>query len=161
MAYVRQKNAGPAVQMRVAMNKFREAGIILGLFCFVCVLANADAKAQTIYYNVHNLALKSGESAELADVYYINGDCKSLLKATPEVEILDGPPGITAALKEDRIVPRAFSCTKPVPGAKLIITAGELTEYGRARMVLRIKMKTSVGDRQYSKDVNISLIPKE
>ena len=143
------------------MNKFREAGITLGLFCVVCVLANADAKAQTIYYNVHNLALKSGESAELADVYYINGDCKSLLKATPEVEILDGPPGITAALKEDRIVPRAFSCTKPVPGAKLIITAGELTEYGRARMVLRIKMKTSVGDRQYSKDVNISLIPNE
>jgi hypothetical protein len=48
-----------------------------------------------------------------------------------------------------------------VPGAKLIITAGEIEEYGRARMVLRIKMKTSVGDRQYSKDVNIELIPKE
>jgi hypothetical protein len=48
-----------------------------------------------------------------------------------------------------------------VPGGKLIITANEIEEYGRARMVLRIKMKTSVGDRQYSKDVNISLIPRE
>jgi hypothetical protein len=35
------------------MRKFREAGIILGLFCFVCVLANADAKAQTVYLNVY------------------------------------------------------------------------------------------------------------
>ena len=93
----------------------------------------------------------------LADVYYISGDCKSLLKATPQVEILDGPSGVTAEIKEDKIVPRGFGCTKPVP----IITASEIEDYGRARMVLRIKMKTSVGDRQYSKDVNISLIPKE
>jgi hypothetical protein len=143
------------------MRKFQEAAIIVGLFCFVCVLANADAKAQTVYFNVHNLALKSRESAELGDIYYVNGDCKSLLKATPVVEILDGPPGVTAEIKEDKIVPRAFSCTKPVPGGKLIITATEIEEYGRARMVLRIKMKTSVGDRQYSKDVNLSLIPRE
>lgn len=143
------------------MRKFREAGIVLGLFCFVCVLANADAKAQTIYFPVYNLALKSGESAELADVYYISTDCKSLLKATPEVEILDGPPGVTAAIKEEKIVPRTFGCTKPVPGGKLMVTASEVEEYGRARMVLRIKMKTSQGERQYSKDVNISLIPRE
>jgi hypothetical protein len=48
-----------------------------------------------------------------------------------------------------------------VPGGKLILTASEIEEYGRARMVLRIKMKTTQGDRQYSKDVNISLIPRE
>ena len=142
------------------MRKFRQAGIILGLFCFVCVLAN-DAKAQTIYFGVHNLALKSGESAELGEVYYISHDCKSLLKGAPEVEVLDGPPGVTAAIKEEKIVPRTFGCTKPVPGGKLIITASEIEEYGRARMVLRIKMKTSVGDRQYSRDVNISLIPRQ
>ena len=143
------------------MRKFREAGIVLGLFCFVCVLANADAKAQTFYFNVYNVALKSGESAELADVYYISGDCKSLLKATPQVEILDGPSGVTATIKEDKIVPRTFGCTKPVPGGKLIITAKEVEEYGRARLVLRVKMKTSSGERQWSRDVNISLIPSQ
>src|SRR5262245_6720124 len=146
--------------MRVTMRKFQEAGIILGLFCFVCVLAN-DAKAQTIYFGVHNLALKSGESAELGEVYYISHDCKSLLKGAPEVEVLDGPPGVTAAIKEEKIVARTFGCTKPVPGGKLIITASEIEEYGRARMVLRIKMKTSQGDRQHSRDVNISLIPRD
>jgi hypothetical protein len=48
-----------------------------------------------------------------------------------------------------------------VPGGKLIVTASEVEEYGRARMVLRIKLKTSLGDRQYSRDVNISLIPRQ
>jgi len=133
------------------MRKFREAGIIVALFGFVCVLANADAKAQTIYFGVHNIALKSGETAELADVYYITHDCKSLLKAVPEVEILDGPPGVNAAIKEDKIVPRTYGCTKPVPGGKLIVTASEIEEYGRARMVLRIKMKTSQGERRTAK----------
>jgi len=142
------------------MNKFREAGIILGLFCFVCVLAT-DAKAQTLYFNVHDIALKSGESAELTDVYYIGNNCQSLLKGAPEVEVLDGPPGVTAAIKEEKIVPRTFGCTKPVPGGKLIITAKEVEEYGRARMVLRVKLKTTVGDRQWSRDVNISLIPSQ
>jgi hypothetical protein len=46
-----------------------------------------------------------------------------------------------------------------VPGGKLIITANEVEDYGRARLVLRIKLKTSLGDRQYSRDVNLSLIP--
>jgi hypothetical protein len=41
------------------------------------------------------------------------------------------------------------------------MTANEVAEYGRARMVLRLKMKTSQGDRQPSVDVNISLLPKE
>ena len=94
------------------MHKNREAGIILGLFCFVCVLANADAKAQTVYFDVQTIALKSGESAELADVYYIGSNCQSLLKAVPEVEVLEGPPGVTATIKEDKIVPRTFGCTK-------------------------------------------------
>jgi hypothetical protein len=49
----------------------------------------------------------------------------------------------------------------PSPGGKLIITANEVEEYGRARMVLRIKLKTTVGDRQHSRDVNISLIPRQ
>ena len=141
------------------MRKFPEAGIIFGLTLLVSVLGNFGAKAQTIYFGVHNVALKSGESAELGQVYYIGLHCKSLLKATPEVEILDGPPGVTAAIREEMVVPRTVGCASPVPGGKLIITAKEIEDYGRARLVLRIKLKTSIGDRQYSRDVNLSLIP--
>src|SRR5438105_4927521 len=61
--------------------------------------------------------------------------------------------------RADRGRPRSVGCAKPVPGGKLIITAKEIEDYGRARLVLRIKLKTSLGDRQYSRDVNLSLIP--
>ena len=47
----------------------------------------------------------------------------------------------------------------PVPGGKLVISAQGVEDYSRTRMVLRIKLKTSLGDRQYTHDVNISLFP--
>src|SRR5262249_32756677 len=81
------------------------------------------------YRGLQNIALKSGESAELGDIYYISHDCKSLLKAAPEVEVLDGLLASLPRSKEERIVPRTFGCTKPVPGGKLIITANEVEEY--------------------------------
>src|SRR5262245_50279397 len=133
--------------------------IIFGLCFLLSVFSSFGAKAQTIYFGVQNVALKSGESAELAQVYYIGANCKSLLKARPEVEIMDGPPGVTAAIREEMVVPRGLGCAQAVQGGKLVITANEIEDYGRARLVLRIKLKTSVGDRQYSRDVLLSLIP--
>ena len=50
----------------VPMRKFREAGIVLGLFCFVCVLANADAKAQTLSFPAYNIALKAARASNWA-----------------------------------------------------------------------------------------------
>ena len=78
------------------MRKFQKAGIIVGLCCLACLFINAGAKGQTIYFGVHNIALKSGESAELGQVYYIGATCKSLLKARPRLrswtDLLASPP---------------------------------------------------------------------
>ena len=133
------------------------AALVLG--CLACIFVGGGAKAQTIYFGVHNVALKNGESAELGQVYFISRNCKSLLKGKPEVEILDGPPGVTAVIREEKVVPRGLSCANPVPGGKLVITAKDIEDYSRTRLVLRINLKTSLGDRQYSRDVNISLFP--
>jgi len=118
-------------------------------------------QAQTIQFTVKDVALKSGESAELADVSYITASCKSVLKATPEVEILDGPPGVTAAINPAKVVPRGLGCAKPVSGGKLVITAKDIQEPSYTRMVLRINYKTLSGDRQRSVNINISLFPED
>jgi hypothetical protein len=55
------------------------------------ILFGVGAQAQSIEFTVRNIALKNGESTELIDVWYINTNCKSVLKSTPEVEIIDGP----------------------------------------------------------------------
>jgi len=140
------------------MRDFSKAIFIFALSCVTCIFADV-AKAQTIYFGVHDIALKNGESAELAQVYYIGANCKSLLKGAPAVEIMDGPPGVTASIKEENVVPRGLGCAKPVPGGKLMVTAKDIQDYSRTRMVLRINLKTQLGDRQFSRDINISLFP--
>jgi hypothetical protein len=92
-------------------------------------------------------------------VYHIGHNCQSLLSGKPEVEIIEGPPGVTAVIKEEKVVPRTYGCAKPVPGGKLVLTAKDIEDYSRTRMVLRINLKTRQGDRQYSRDLNISLFP--
>jgi hypothetical protein len=133
---------------------FTAASLLLTLFA-----SGGTAQAQTIQWSVHDIALRSGESSELGDVYFISANCKSLLKATPEVEILDGPPGVTAAINAAKVVPRFYNCAKPVAGGKLVISAKDIQEQSYTRMVLRINYKTLSGDRQRSENINIALFP--
>ena len=128
--------------------------------CFTCTLHNGASQAQTIQFTVREIALKSGESSELGDIFFVSTSCKSLLKGTPEVEILDGPPGVTAAINPAKVIPRTLGCANPVPGGKLVITAKDIEEHSYTRMILRINYKTAIGDRQRSENINISLFPK-
>src|SRR4051812_5980224 len=82
--------------------------------------------AQTIT-NSPTIALRSGESAELGHLYWIV-NCRSVLKSTPEAEILDGPPGVSLAIKTSMITPRAQRCSNQVPGGTLVITAGNIED---------------------------------
>jgi hypothetical protein len=73
------------------MNVSCRAIFLISALCLACVLGGAPAQAQTISGTLA-IALKSGESFELGDVYWISSTCNSMLIGTPEVEILDGPP---------------------------------------------------------------------
>jgi hypothetical protein len=123
------------------------------------ILFGAGAQAQSIQFTVREVALKNGESTELGDVYWLNTNCKSVLKSTPEVEILDGPPGVTAVINAAKVVPHGYSCSNPVSGGKLVITAKDVQDYSYTRMVLRVHYKTLDGDRERSENVNIALFP--
>jgi hypothetical protein len=91
----------------------QSAGLCLLL---ATILFDVGAQAQSIEFTVKNIALKNGESTELTDVWFINTNCKSVLKGTPEVEIIDGPPGVTAVINAAKVVPRGYSCSNPVIG---------------------------------------------
>ena len=117
------------------------------------------AQAQTIEQVATNISLKNGESTELGDLFFINMNCKSLLKATPEVEIMDGPPGVTAAVNAAKVVPRGYSCANPVAGGKLVISAKDVDDYSLTRLVLRINYNTVNGPRQRTWNINLALFP--
>jgi hypothetical protein len=104
------------------------------------------------------IALKSGESTEIGSVWWV-AHCRSIMVGVPEVEILEGPPGLTLSLKEAMVVPRRLNCTNEVPGAILVATAKDVMEPVQGRLIYRIKYKTKDGDRQRANTYNVSLFP--
>src|SRR5882724_6083805 len=95
--------------MRMLWNAFLVASLSTSSLMYVLV-----AQAQTISRPQMSIALKNGETTEVSDVYYIGANCRTLTTATPEVEVLDGPPGVSAAIKPAMVVPRGYGCAKPV-----------------------------------------------
>lgn len=104
------------------------------------------------------IALKSGESDEVADVYYVH-NCLSLLNSPPQVEVVDGPPGVKATLKEDMVLPRLQKCPAKVKGAKLVVSAGTVEDPSFSQLTVRVTFDTREGIRKQTFIINLSLIP--
>jgi hypothetical protein len=115
-------------------------------------------QAQSWQMNTQSYALKSGESVELMDLYWVT-NCRSLLTAPPEVTVMDGPPGVTAFVTEDMTLPRFQQCSQPVKGAKLRLSAGKVEDQSYSMMTLRVKYKTKDGDRERSLTFSLALFP--
>jgi ribosomal protein L21 len=128
--------------------------------CFAFALAGlqgavpAQAQIQT-----ENLALKSGETVDLGNLFWV-ANCKSLLTGPITVEVMDGPPGVTASVKQQNVIPRKFNCAKEVPGGRLLITApAEVKEKAKGTLVVRMKYPTKDGERQLSRTIEVTLFP--
>jgi hypothetical protein len=133
--------------------------VFLVIFCLAIasLLGRAQAHAQTIRGSA-TIALKSGESVEVGEVYY-TVNCRSLLKSAPEVELLEGPPGVTATIKEGMVLPRVGNCAKRVPGGTLVLTAKDIEDPSYTPLTLRFIYKTKDGERKFSQVFNLSLLP--
>lgn len=127
--------------------------------CLAWVVGSAVVQAQTIHVSVEDIALRNGESVEFGDVYLIGANCSSLLTKAPEVEVMDGPPGVAVAIKEAMVIPSAHGCAQSVLGGKMLITAKDVDAYSYSRMVLRITYQTPSGSLQRSQHINVTLFP--
>jgi hypothetical protein len=129
---------------------------MLGITVGIC---STEAQAQTMaVIGSPTIALKSGESAELSNLYFVS-NCKSLLTSPPAVEILDGPPGVTASIKEEMVMARAQKCAAPVKGGKLFVAAGDIQDQSFSTLTLRITYRTRDGERKLSQLFNLELFP--
>ena len=77
----------------------------------------------------------------------------------PVLDVLEGPPELTVTLKEGMILPHAQKCTRQVPGGTVVATAKEVKEPKDARLTIRLKFKTKIGERQSSNVYIVSLFP--
>ena len=127
--------------------------------CLASLAGNAAAQAPAIHESVEDIALRSGEMVEVGDLYLVGEDCSSLLTSEPEVEVMDGPPGVAVAMKPAMVVPDGPDCETSVLGGKMLITARDIDVYSYSRMVLRITYKTPDGNLQRSQHINVALFP--
>jgi hypothetical protein len=140
--------------MQVSFNRL----LAIVLLAFAALLPGTAARAQSWQLLTTAYSLKSGETVELGDLYWVI-DCRSQLQAPPEVTVMEGPPGVTATVVEAMVTPRFQQCSQPVKGGKLKLTAGKIEDPSRSTMTLRVKYKTKDGERDISKVLNLSLFP--
>ena len=136
-----------------AIMRCRAIAIMLVAQACLVLSVGSGAFAQT-----QRIALKSGESVTLGPVYWVV-NCRSTMVGLPEIEILDGPAGLTLSLREAMVLPRRQNCPAKVAGALLTATASDIKEPIEAKLTYRLKYTTKDGDRQTSNIYGVSLFP--
>jgi len=123
-------------------------------------MSNLSAHAQGVMRlgNAATIALKSGESVEVGNLYWVTG-CRSILKSPPEVEIVDGPSQVAASVKEAMVLPRWQNCSSRVSGGTLVLTAKDIEDPSFSTLTVRVTYKTRDGDRKFSEILNLQLLP--
>jgi hypothetical protein len=124
----------------------------------VISLAAALAFMQAPARSAESVALKSGETTELGPEYWV-ANCRSILKGAMTVEILEGPPDVAASIREQDVLPRKQNCARPVQGGVLVLTAREIKTQIQAKLILRVKFPTADGERQKSRNIDLTLLP--
>ena len=102
------------------------ASLASALITGLCSVSASSVRAQSLLLNAQSYALKSGESVEVGDIYYLV-NCRSLLTSPPEVTVMDGPPGVTATVPppEAENVPELVT----VPLGSTLVVAPELVAW--------------------------------
>jgi hypothetical protein len=140
-----------------APGRFGRRSAIGAVIASICVvgLCGSSTHAQRAQ---DNIALKSGESAELGIIYYVS-NCRSVMVGLPVIEILEGPPELTLSIKEGEVLPRRLKCANKVAGGTVVATAKDVKEPIHTKLTYRLKYKTRDGDRQVAHVFNVSLFP--
>ena len=124
----------------------------VGIATFVGA-AGADAQEEP-----PRISLKSGETVELRNISFTR-NCRSILKETPVIEVLEGPEELTLTIKPASVVLRSDNCSNPVQGGIVVATARDVKAPKESRLTYRVKYKTLEGDRQVARVYLVSLFP--
>ena len=132
----------------------------LAISCFGLAIfaATAGAHAQQAPQDPRRIAFKSGESTDLRVFYHVV-NCQSVMIGSPVLDVLEGPPELSVTLKEGMVLPLPEKCAKQVLGGTVVATAKEVKEPKEARLTIRLKYKTKIGERQSSNLYIVSLFP--
>jgi hypothetical protein len=125
------------------------------VFAGAALVMSGGADAQN---TPRQIVVKNGETIDLGVVYYVS-NCRSIMIGLPEIEVLEGPSGVTLGIREEPVLPRRQNCAAKVAGGTLTLTAKGVTEPAEAKLTYRVKYQTKDGPRQTSNTYSVSLFP--
>jgi hypothetical protein len=130
----------------------RIRSVVLGSGLLLPLLAAATpASAQD-----GTLRAKSGEVIDLRPVFrQIN--CRGMLLATPEVEVLQGPPELTLSVRDEMVEVPDANCPKKIKGAMVVVTVGQLSHPVEGRLIFRVKYRGRYRNTQTGHAYDFSL----
>jgi hypothetical protein len=128
----------------------------VGIATFLGIAAG-DAQEE-LQQELQRISLKNGETIELRNVSFTR-NCRSILKETPVVEVLEGPEELTLTIKPAMVVLRTNNCSNQVAGGVVVATAKDVKAPKEAKLTYRVKYKTLEGDRQIARVYLVSLFP--
>ena len=135
---------------------------LIGLLALTLLALGSQEAIAQARWNLPSVALKSGESVEIFDLYYVSpGTCRSLMKDLPVVEVMEGPSEVAASVKDAMVTPREQGCSQKVKGGRLVLTAKDIEEYSTSKLTVRVTYHTKDGDTQRSHSFNLTLFPKQ
>jgi len=102
------------------------------------------------------IAAKSGETVDVMPVYGAPR-CRSVLTATPEVEVLQGPPEIKLSVREAMVTPP--KCREKVKGGIVVATVGQVKQPTDGKLIFRVKYHTKDGPIQTGQIRKFTLLP--
>ncbi len=107
---------------------------------------------------IKRIAARSGESIDLYTVF-AQANCRSTLLATPEVEVLEGPPELQLSVREQMVAIPAAECHNKLKGGMVVATVGEVKKPIEGKLTFRVKYKTKVVNNQVAQVYYYSLFP--
>jgi hypothetical protein len=123
-----------------------------------CLIGIAALSAPPAYAEEEKtIAAKSGESVDVIPVYGAR-NCRNLLTAPPEVEVLQGPPEVKLSVREDMVTPK--NCANKIKGGVVVAAIGEIKQPIEGKLTFRVKYKTKDGANQVGHTYKLSLFPK-
>jgi hypothetical protein len=126
---------------------------VASIAAIACLSQQALAQDST-----RSIALKNGESVDLMPVFG-EKNCRSILTATPTVEVLEGPPQIKVTVREEMVAPRHAACKDKIKGGVVVVTANDVKARTEGKLTFRIKYKGKDGERQTAHTYNVTLFP--
>ncbi|MFT4078948.1 hypothetical protein [Rhodomicrobium sp.] len=105
-----------------------------------------------------SIAAKSGESVDLFPVWGV-ANCRSMLTAKPEVEVLQDVPGVILSVREEDVKPTKLNCPNKVKGGVVVATIGQIEKPIEGEVVFRVLFQGKQGKHQAGHKLKVALFP--